>query len=134
VFLQESKKLGVKSHFSVMRFLILDVFDRCAKKRMTYAKRAIALLPREFVALLICPSGRIRFYGLNSLGQRQARGDLDEKVNVIFDSTDGMDKDSEVLTNPCGVGPEARLKFIGEGFTAVLGAEDNVNQVLGVGV
>ncbi len=51
---------------------------------------------------------------------------------MVLRAADGVDNDFEVVANACGIGPEARLKFRGDGFAAIFGAEDNVQQVLGV--
>jgi len=92
----------------------------------------VALLPCEWVAFLVRPARGIRFDGENRVGQGQGGWNLDEEMNVIFRSAHGVNKNVVVFANTCRVGPDLRLKFLGDGFAAVFGAEDNMNYVLRV--
>ena len=132
VFFQHGEKFGIKAQFSVMRFLIADVANDHGNNGSAHAEGRVALLPCELVAFLVGPSRGIRFDGENRLGQCQDRWNLDEEMNVIFHSAHGMNKNSVFFANTCCVGPDARLKFLGDGFAAVFGAEDNMNYVLSV--
>ena len=134
MFFQQGEELCAEVHPSVASLLILNVSNCLGRKRSTHAERAIALLPCEVVTLLVGPFGRIRLDSENCLGHSQTGRDLNEEMNVILDSTHGMNKDSESIANTGQVRPHSWLKFFGDGFAAVLGAEHDVNHVLRVGV
>jgi len=55
-------------------------------------------------------------------------------MNVIFRTPDGMDENPLPFADTRRVAPDFRLKFCGNGFAPFLGAEYNMNYVLGVGV
>ena len=77
VFFQEGEKFRFKTHSLVMHVLRSDVFNYSGSIGTADAERAIPLLPRELVTLLIGPSGRVGFDGEDRLGHGQARGNLD---------------------------------------------------------
>src|SRR5216683_3777679 len=68
VFPQQRKKLLLKTHFPVMRFLILYISHHHWNNRRAHAKRRVPLLPRELVTFFVCPPRRIRFDRANRLG------------------------------------------------------------------
>src|SRR6266852_4883062 len=68
VFPQQRKKLLLKTHFPVMRFLILYISNYHWHNRRAHAKRRVPLLPRELVTFFVCPPRRIRFDRANRLG------------------------------------------------------------------
>ncbi len=76
VLFQKGEKLGLETHFLVMRLLRPDVLNYCGSVGTTHAEGSISLLPGEFVTLLAGPSGRVGFDGEDRLGHGQARRDL----------------------------------------------------------
>src|SRR5271155_3542280 len=117
-----------------MRFLILNVSSDGRKIRGTHAECRIALLPCEGKAFFSCPPRGIRFHGVDGFGEREGRRDLDEEMNVIVRSADGVDENSLFFADTGRVGPEARLKILRDELGAVFGAEDGVDCVLSVRV
>jgi len=132
VLFQEGEELRFKTHFLVMRLLRSDVFNYGGSVGTADAECSIALLPCEIMTLLIGPSGRVRFYGEDRLSYGQTWGNLDQEVDVIVHAANGVDNNFKVVADACGVGPEAWLKFGGDRFAAVFGAEDDMKQVLRV--
>jgi hypothetical protein len=55
-------------------------------------------------------------------------------MDVVGGAADGLRENRVIFANACDVGPETWLKFLGNGFAAVFGAEDDVDGVLRVGV
>lgn len=117
-----------------MGFLVLNVAHDGRDIRGAHAEGRVALLPCEWKAFLVCPSGGIRFDGVDGFGERQSGQDFDEEMNVIVHATDGVDENFVVLADAGRVGPEARLKIFRDEFGAVFGVEDNMDGVLGVRV
>jgi hypothetical protein len=134
VFPQESEKFLIEAHFSVMRFLILYVSNDSWSVGGTHAECRIALLPRELMTSIVCPSRGIRFDGEQRLGQGHDGRELDEEMNVVLYAANGMNENPLVFANACRIGPQSRLEFRGNGLAPVLGAEDDMDHVLGVGV
>lgn len=115
-----------------MRFLRLYVSNGGGNKRGAHAECRIAMLPREFVTFVIGPSRGIRFDGEDRFGERQGWRKLDEEMNVVVYSTDGMQENPMVFADARDVGPHSGLKLFRNCFATMLGAEDDVNNVLGV--
>jgi len=115
-----------------MRFLSLDVSDNRRNKGCAHAECGIALLPCEFMALLVGPLRGIRFDGENRLGKRQRWRDLDEEMNVIVHAADRTNENPVVFANAGDIGPHSWLEILRDEFGAVFGAEDDVEYVLGV--
>jgi hypothetical protein len=59
---------------------------------------------------------------------------LDQEVNVIFHSIDCVKEDSISFADAREIGAEPGFEFPWDQLGAVLGAEDEVDRVLGVGV
>ena len=55
-------------------------------------------------------------------------------MNVIFHSVNRVNEDSILFADASEIGAEARLEFLWDQLAAVLGAEDEVDRVLGIGV
>jgi hypothetical protein len=55
-------------------------------------------------------------------------------MNVIFHSVNRVNEDSILFADAREVGTEPGFEFLWDQLTAVLGAEDEVDRVLGVGM
>jgi hypothetical protein len=55
-------------------------------------------------------------------------------VNVIFHPVDCVNEDSILFADASEIGAEPGFEFLWDQLAAVLGAEDEVDRVLGVGV
>src|SRR5260370_8792927 len=55
-------------------------------------------------------------------------------MGVFLHTANGMDENPLPFANARRVGPYLRLKVCGNGFASILGAEHNMDHVLGVGV
>jgi len=57
-----------------------------------------------------------------------------EDVQVVFSSANSNDSHVMVFGDSREVSPQARLQFLSDYFTAILGAEDHVDVIFGEGV
>jgi hypothetical protein len=112
----------------------LDVSHDCRNVRLTHAERAITLLPREPMYLLLEPSGGIGLHSQHSLGKSHRRRNLEKKVDMVFHSANRVHKDFLVFADPRNIGPEALFHIARNRLAPLFCAENNVDYVLNVRV
>jgi len=78
VFLQESDKFFLEAHAFVMPFLISDVALYRGNVGGAYAEGGLALLPFEFLVLLMGPARGIRLDCEDGFGYGQRRWNLEK--------------------------------------------------------
>src|SRR6185312_10853179 len=95
---------------------------------------AVSFLPGKFADLVGHPSRRICLDGLDGLGNCNGRGELQEQMNMVLYSADGMNKYLLVFANSGGVRPEPFFHIRRNDLTSLFGAEYDVHYVLKIGM
>jgi hypothetical protein len=78
-------------HLSVMLFLVFNILSHCIQVRLAYGKRAIPHLPLKVGILWaggLHPLRTSLFDFLDDFAERLILGELEQCMNVIFDTTD----------------------------------------------
>ena len=132
--LQHGNEFLFKRHFLVVPFLVLNVSHHPRKVRFAHPEPAISFLPGEPADLVGHPAGRVRFDGLDGVGNHHGGRKLQQHMNVVFHPADGMDEDALMPANARRVRPQAVFHFDRNDFAAVFGAEDDMHYVLKIGV
>jgi hypothetical protein len=105
VLLQQRNEFLFKRHFSVMPFLILDIPHNGRNVRLAYPEPAIPLLPCEPASLSGHPTRRICFDLIDCIGNGNGGRKLQQQMNVVFHSANGVHENVLVLANAGGVCP-----------------------------
>ena len=134
VFCQKSEDLGTEVHASMMIFLSVDVTNDRRHGGIADAERSVVCLPTKFRTLLTDPSRGIRFDESNSLGQSKIRGNLNEEVEVIGRTADGLAENFFLAADAVNVVPEVWPQRRSDERSAVFGREDYMDRVLNIGV
>src|SRR5688572_4396132 len=103
---------------------------------LAYGEATIALLPSEVLMLdqsLVNPFGGTAFYLLEHFGVRQVGAIANQQVNVVGHAVDCQKRATEVAKDAADEWVEALFPVWGDQVRAVLGAEDGMVVILGVG-
>jgi hypothetical protein len=130
---QEQQEFILKRHFAMMAFLILDIFDDNIQCGFADGKRGIAALPlEEAITFLMPPMRRVRFDIANDVGDGMLGRISQNEMDMIGHASNRMNEASSFLQNANDVRVKISLPDIFDQGFAILGAEDDVSDELGV--
>lgn len=132
MLLEEGYEFLFKTHSLVVFLLILNVSDNLGDAGPAHAKSSIPFLPRKFSAELICPFRRICLDRSHRLSQRQDWRHLNQQMNVVLHSTNGVDEDLFVFADASDIRPHSWLKLFFYQPLALFRAEHHMHYVLRV--
>jgi hypothetical protein len=94
---------------------------------------AISFLPFELqLGTSFHPSRGIGLQHLCGLRDTEHRSKFEQRMRMVLDSSDRDYRHSMISCDSSHVGPQLRLKLLGDDFCAFFGAEDDVNVVADV--
>jgi hypothetical protein len=130
---QEQQEFILKRYFAMMAFLILDILDHRVQRRLADRKRGIATLPlEEAIPLLMPPMRRVRFDIANDVGDGMLGRISQNDMEMIGHASNRMNEAFSLLQNASEVREKVSFPGILDQGFAILGAEDDVSDKLGV--
>lgn len=134
MFHQEGHEFLFKAALAVMFLLRVDVSDGVGLSGDAYGESAVTFLPSESVAEIVHPFRGCAFDQLYGFSERHGRGQRQENVNVVGGAADGDGFESVLAGDAAEERPEALPGVGGDEVAAVLGGEDDVDEIGDVSV
>lgn len=136
MLLQNCKELRLEIALPMMFLLSSNVCERGTHLSPPNGERPVTFLPFESLctARLVHPvRGRALDY-LHCIGNRRGRRQRKQDMDVVVHPTDGQGFHIVFAGNAAHVGPQPRLDIRHNGFAAVFGGEDTMEQGATIGV